>query len=276
MRLVAVLMLLALPARAALKPRETAEAMRVLKTNCFSCHGEQKKKGGLVMTSREALLKGGEDGAVITVGKPGDSPLLSSLAADADPHMPPKKQIAAVQIELLRRWVSEGAPWDAAALKDQPSAPRMVSLAPLPANFYPVLALALSPDAKRLAVGCGNEVVLYDVTGKEPAAVARASAHLDPVQSIAWSPDGKHIATGAFRCIVLWNGETLVQEREITAALTGRIAALRFLPDGKQLIAADGRISEEGTVRIIETATGAVIASWLAHADTIFDLALSR
>ena len=151
-RLVALL-LLTLPARAALKPGETVEAMRVLKTNCFSCHNDQKKKGGLVMTSREALLKGGDDGTVLTVGKPEKSPLLSSLAADADPHMPPKKQISAAQIELLRHWVSEGAPWDAAALKDQPSAPRAVSLAALPPAFHPVLALALSPDAKRLAVG---------------------------------------------------------------------------------------------------------------------------
>jgi WD40 repeat protein len=270
------MVLFALPARAELKPTETAEAMRVLKTNCFSCHNDQKKKGGLVMATRESLLKGGDDGAALIVGKPEDSPLISSLAADADPHMPPKKQIAAAQIELLRRWVKEGAPWDAAALKDQPSAPRTVSLAPLPAAYRPVLALALSPDAKRLAVGCGNEVVLYDVNGKEPVAVARASAHLDPVQSIVWSPDGKRIATGAFRRIVLWNGDSLAQEREIAGGLTDRIAALRFLPDGKQLIAADGRVSEEGTVRIIEVATGVVAASWVAHNDTIFDLALSR
>ena len=294
-RLFVLVVLFTSSAHAALKPTETAEAMRVLKSNCFSCHNDQKKKGGLVMTSREALLKGGDDGAALTVGKPGKSPLLSSLAADADPHMPPKKQLDAAQIELLRRWVKEGAPWDAAALKNQPSAPRTVSFAALPAAHHPVLALALSPDAKRLAVGCGNEVVLYDVTGAEPAVVARACAHLDPVQSIAWSADGKHLATGAFRRIVLWNGGTLDVTRTLLSAesagdagaealRTGvsasqfgdRITALRFLPEGKEFIAADGRVAEEGTVRIIETATGAVTASWLAHSDTIFDLALSR
>jgi hypothetical protein len=35
-----------------------------------------KKRGGLVMTSREALLKGGAGGAVLTLGKPEDSPLI--------------------------------------------------------------------------------------------------------------------------------------------------------------------------------------------------------
>ncbi len=228
------------------------------------------------MTSREALLKGGDDGAALTVGKPDGSKLISSLAADADPHMPPKKQLASAQIDLLRKWIAEGAPWDAAALKAQPSAPRTVALAAMPAAYRPVLAIALSPDAKRLAVGCGNEVVLFDVTGKDPAVVARGSAHLDPVQSVVWSPDGKRIASGAFRRIVLWNGETLAQEGEIIGGLTDRITALRFLGEGKQILAADGRVAEEGTVRIVETATGAFTASWLAHKDTIFDLAMSR
>ncbi len=265
-----------MPVRAVLKPEETAQAMQALKTNCFSCHTEQKKKGGLVMTSREALLKGGDSGAVIEAGKPDKSTLISSLAADADPHMPPKKQLAPAQIELLRKWVAEGAPWDAAALKNQPSKPRAATLAPMAATYRPVLAIALSPDAKRLAVGCGNEVVLYDVTGKQPAVLARASAHLDPVQSLAWSPDGKTVVSGAFRRIVFWNGETLAKEREVSERLGDRIAALRFLPVGKQLLVADGRVSEEGSVRIIEAETGVISASWTAHADTIFDLAPSR
>ncbi|MEQ1853840.1 MAG: c-type cytochrome domain-containing protein, partial [Chthoniobacteraceae bacterium] len=273
--LVSVVSMAVIPARAALKPDETAQAMRVLKTNCLSCHNEQKKKGGLVMSSREALVKGGDDGAALVEGDPEMSPLISSLAPDADPHMPPKKQLAVAHIDLLRRWVKEGAPWDAAALKDQPSAPRAVSLAAMPSAFRPVLAIALSPDAKRLAVGCGNELVLYDVTGKEPAVVRRSAAHLDPVQCIAWSPDGRRIASGAFRRVVFWSGETLAQEREIAGGFTDRITALRFMPDGKQVVAADGRTGEEGTVRIIDSVTGAIGASWGAHSDTIYDLSLS-
>ena len=58
----ALVLCMATALRAAPTP---AEAMRLLKTNCFSCHNEQKKKGGLVMTSREALLKGGDNGAAL-------------------------------------------------------------------------------------------------------------------------------------------------------------------------------------------------------------------
>lgn len=261
--------------RAAPAAADTAAAMRLLKTNCFSCHNEEKKKGGLVMTSREAILKGGEGGASLVPGAPEKSPLIAALPADADPHMPPKKQLSATQMDLLARWVKEGATWDAAALVEQPSPPRTVTLAAAPPSYRPVLAMALSPDATRLAVGCGNEVVIYDVSGKEPAFVAWASAHPDPVQSVAWSPDGKQIATGAFRRIALWKSEPLAAEGEITAGLTDRITALRFLPDGKQFLAADGRVSENGTLRIVDAGSRTIAASWTAHADTIFDLALS-
>src|SRR3954468_17576694 len=97
----------------------TAEAMHLLKSNCFSCHNDQKKKGGLVMTSREALLKGGESGDALVAGGPEASGIRAALAADADPHMPPKKHLAPAQVDLITRWVKDGAAWDPAALKDE-------------------------------------------------------------------------------------------------------------------------------------------------------------
>jgi len=272
---IGVLGMLGAAARGAADADPNGEAMRLLKNNCFSCHNDQKKKGGLVMTSRDALLHGGEDGKVVVEGSPDDSALIESLAADADPHMPPKKQLSPAQIAILNAWIKAGAKWNAAALVNPPSALRAVALAPLPASYHPILALALSPDSTRLAVGCGNEVVIYNVTGANPALVARASAHPDSVQSMAWSPDGKTLATGAYRRVVLWNVESLAPERQITTGLTDRITAMRFLPDGTQLVFADGRIAESGTVRIADISSGAVTASWPAHADTIFDLAVS-
>jgi mono/diheme cytochrome c family protein len=275
------LVVLGVAALGAADPDPNAEAMRLLKNNCFSCHNDQKKKGGLVMTSRDALLHGGEDGKVVVEGAPEDSALIESLAADADPHMPPKKQLSPAQIATLNSWIKGGAKWNAAALVNPPSALRAVALAPLPASYRPVLALALSPDSTQLAVGCGNEVVIYNVTGATPSVVARASAHPDPVQSMAWSPDGKMLATGAYRRVVLWNLEnlenvrSLAPERQITVGLTDRITAMRFLPDGAPLVIADGRIAESGTVRIADISNGAITASWPAHADTIFDLAVS-
>ena len=252
----------------------TAEAMRLVKANCFSCHNSEKKNGGLAVTSREALLEGGESGPALVAGSPDQSALIEALAPDADPHMPPKKQRSPAQIAALTDWVKNGAPWDAPVF-NEPPAPRQVTLAAMPATYHPVLALALSPDATRLAVGYGNNILTYDVTGTNPTLVSRASAHPDPVQSIAWSSDGKLLATGAFRRVMIWNGHSLAAEKIITTGLTDRISALRFLPDGKHLVLADGRVAEDGTVRLAELESCAINASWQAHGDTIFDMAVS-
>src|SRR2546430_17195226 len=81
------------------------KAMEILKTECFACHNEEKKKGGLVLTSRELLLKGNKDGTVVTSGRPDESRLIKALSPDADPHMPPKKQLQDAQIKVIRDWI---------------------------------------------------------------------------------------------------------------------------------------------------------------------------
>ena len=46
----------------------TPEAMVLLKSNCFSCHNPEKEKGGLDLTSREAIMAGGDNGKVLQPG----------------------------------------------------------------------------------------------------------------------------------------------------------------------------------------------------------------
>jgi len=77
----------------------------MLDENCVKCHGPLKQKSGLALDSVEAVLKGNEDGAVVKPGKPDESSLMEALVADADPHMPPKKQLSAREISQLRNWI---------------------------------------------------------------------------------------------------------------------------------------------------------------------------
>ena len=249
--------------------------MRLLKADCLSCHNEEKRKGGLTLSSRDGMMAGGDDGMVVVVGQPEESPLVQQLAAGSDSHMPPKKQLSAAKIALLTEWVKNGAPWDAAALAGE-SAPRAVALALLPAAYRPVMALALSPDGTRLAAGCGHEVVLFDIGEVGLVFRARAHAHLDPVQSIAWLPDGKTLVTGAFRRVVVWEAETLTQQREITSGLTDRITVVLPGPEGGRVLLADGLVAEKGVVREAALDSGQILRSWTAHDDTIFAMALSR
>ena len=88
----------------------------ILKTYCVSCHGAAKKKGGLRLHEPDAIEQGGDNGAVLSKGKPADSPMYAFVALPLydDRHMPPegKKQPTAAEVALLRAWIEQGATFD--------------------------------------------------------------------------------------------------------------------------------------------------------------------
>lgn len=110
------LLIACLPAAASAAVDFLREVQPVLSEHCFHCHGvdTETRKGGLRLDQREAALQGGEsDGPAIVPGQPEKSPLISRLTThDSDELMPPpkaKKPVNAGQIEMLKRWISEGA-----------------------------------------------------------------------------------------------------------------------------------------------------------------------
>ena len=83
----------------------------ILAKNCFACH-TASKMGGLKMSSREALLKGGTDGAAIVPGDPDHSLLIRAVRhEDARIKMPPQGQLSSDEIDQLSLWVKAGAVW---------------------------------------------------------------------------------------------------------------------------------------------------------------------
>lgn len=90
----------------------------VLKTKCFTCHGEDKKdlRGEFNVMSRAGLLKGGESGEPsIVVGLPEQSLLYQAITRDSDfvGAMPPKENdaLSASQVAAVKRWIEQGAVW---------------------------------------------------------------------------------------------------------------------------------------------------------------------
>lgn len=86
----------------------------ILDTRCVSCHNPEKKKGELLLTSYDELMKGGENGPVLQAGSADSSNLVHRLLlpeADDD-HMPPegKLQLTDDQIDLIAWWIDQGAP----------------------------------------------------------------------------------------------------------------------------------------------------------------------
>lgn len=85
----------------------------VLSERCAACHNAEKTSGGLDVTSRDSLLKGGDGGPSVVPGKSDESWLLDMVSGD-EPEMPKNsKPLAADQIAALRRWIEEGAQWPA-------------------------------------------------------------------------------------------------------------------------------------------------------------------
>ena len=92
----------------------TTKIQPLFDVQCIKCHGPIEQKGGLELDTPQAVLKGGEDGAVIVPGKPEESSLFQKLAIGADPHMPPKKQLSESDRDLVRQWIASMASANAA------------------------------------------------------------------------------------------------------------------------------------------------------------------
>lgn len=85
----------------------------LLVENCYKCHSAQaeKLKGGLLLDTKEGVLKGGETGPAIVPGKPEESLLIKAVQyKDEKLQMPPKKKLSDKQIAALITWVGMGAP----------------------------------------------------------------------------------------------------------------------------------------------------------------------
>ncbi len=88
----------------------------ILDARCVSCHNPGKSKGDLMMHTREAILKGGENGPLFVAGDAAASEMMKRihLPENDEDHMPPKgkSQLSSEQIELIHWWINEGAPFD--------------------------------------------------------------------------------------------------------------------------------------------------------------------
>src|SRR3954467_10777861 len=108
----ALALILLLPAT--LKADETLFSERVapgLRKRCVECHNPQKSRGGLDLTTRARLLRGGDQGEAIVPGKAEKSLLIEQITG-AKPSMPRKgAPLSAAELADLRRWIDAGAPW---------------------------------------------------------------------------------------------------------------------------------------------------------------------
>ena len=90
----------------------------ILSENCFYCHGQDPKhrEAGLRLDVRAEAIKENDGVFAIVPGHPEKSEMLKRLLShDADEQMPPpesNRKVTPAQIELVRRWIAQGAPYE--------------------------------------------------------------------------------------------------------------------------------------------------------------------
>ena len=91
----------------------------ILEATCLRCHGPEKPKSRFRLDSRDAALKGGNNGVDILPGNSAKSPLIHYVARLVpDLEMPPEgkgEPLTPDQVALLRAWIDQGVSWDAGA-----------------------------------------------------------------------------------------------------------------------------------------------------------------
>ncbi|MBO0859136.1 MAG: PSD1 domain-containing protein [Chloracidobacterium sp.] len=85
----------------------------ILRSNCYHCHGADEASAKLRLDEKEQAMKGGISGPVIIPAKSGDSRLMKRILGEGDePRMPlGGAPLKTDQIELIRKWIDEGAEW---------------------------------------------------------------------------------------------------------------------------------------------------------------------
>ncbi len=251
----------------------------LLQEHCEGCHQPAKRSGEYVMTPFASLLKGGESGdAAVIPGKPAASNLIRLITpakgkgGQLKTEMPKDKPaLTAANIELVTRWIAEGA------ADDTPASSAVTFDADHPPVYHaaPVISsLDFSPDGTLLAVSGYHEVLLHKADGS--GLVGRLVGLSERVQSLAFSPDGKRLAVAGgsparLGEIQVWN----VAERKLALSVPmtyDTLYGVSWSPDGSRI--AFG--CADNSVRAIDAKSGEQVLFQGAHNDwvlgTVFSL----
>jgi hypothetical protein len=88
------------------------EIKPILEQNCWKCHGADKVRAELILTTREGVLAGGEVGPAVDLENPAASLMLEMVSyKDEDHQMPPIGKLPQNKIDALARWIEMGLPF---------------------------------------------------------------------------------------------------------------------------------------------------------------------
>jgi len=89
------------------------EVWPILQSQCVSCHGKETQEGQLRLDARVIAFQGGITGVGIVPKRPSESTLyLRLVSTDDGDRMPADAEaLPDAQIDVIRRWIEQGAHW---------------------------------------------------------------------------------------------------------------------------------------------------------------------
>jgi serine/threonine protein kinase/WD40 repeat protein len=126
-------------------------------------------------------------------------------------------------------------------------------------------AFAFHPNARRLAVGRGNQVTLHDLEGGAADPPWRAAG---PIRMLAYSPDGGRLAVG------YWAAVAVTVHDPATGRVTERVPVNRaghvvaWHPDGRRLAVG----GEDGRTEVWDVGTGRRLVVLVGHVQVVTDV----
>lgn len=116
------------------------DVLPILSDRCFHCHGPdaERRQADLRLDQRESAV---DEMSAVIPGEPDASELIARMTTDdADLLMPPpdshRKPLTKAEIDVIWRWIAEGAPWGKHWSFEKPIKPSIGE-----AEFHPIDAL---------------------------------------------------------------------------------------------------------------------------------------
>ncbi len=253
----------------AAEPDFQADVLPVLRTYCLGCHNARDAEGGLVLEDHARMLKGNDDGPVLTPGKSADSDLWKVIAGQAEPRMPPKDspQPKPEEIAVIKAWIDAGAkaPAKGSAGLVTPK------IAPQGTVREPIVALAADPKGHWLAVARPAAVEIVSANNVQP--LRELTGHTGVIADVTVSADGKFLVVAAGEIglageATIWQTADWVRGPVISGHRDALYSAV-LSPDANVLATA----SYDKEILAWNAQTGEPLSALTGHNDAVFSVA---
>lgn len=261
----------------------TKDIVPIFEANCVACHNVAIDEGGLSLEDVPEMLEGGGRGPAVVPGKPDEGWLLAVASHRREPLMPPPendveaKPLTPRELGLIKQWILEGAG------KGSAPAGSTLNWKALPPHLQAIHSVDLSGDDRFVAVGRGNQVIVYDLplvteAGRlldpnlselgegDTRLYPHGAAHRDVVHAIAFHPGGSLLATAGYRSVKLWQRAGIGESQPFDDKIDEKneVTAIAGSTDGRACA-----VAVQNDVRLMATPDGQELGRWTAPSNVI-------